>query len=64
MSDEEKGGSSVAQAALLKATLAFDRIEQHEKQCANRWGLVVKLLFFGLAQMTVVLGVLVYDKVM
>ncbi len=55
-------GSTVAQAALLKATVALDRIEQHEKLCGDRWALVVRLLLMLLATMVSVLGFLLYDR--
>jgi len=54
--------SSVAQAALLKATVALDRIEQHEKLCGDRWGLVVRLLLMVLTTMVSMLGFLLYDR--
>lgn len=55
-------GSETANAALLKATLALDRIERHEAECGRRWGLVVKLLLIALAQLGGLLVFLVTDK--
>jgi len=57
-------GSNIAHAALLKATIALDRIEQHERVCGQRWGLVVKLLFMSLGTMLSILGVLLFEKIM
>lgn len=55
-------GSETANAALLKATLALDRIERHEEECGRRWGLVVKLLLIALAQLGGLLLFLVSEK--
>ncbi|WP_286828734.1 MULTISPECIES: hypothetical protein [Kordiimonas] len=55
-------GSETANAALLKATLALDRIERHEAECGRRWGLVVKLLLLALTQLGGLLVFLVTDK--
>jgi hypothetical protein len=55
-------GSETANAALLKATLALDRIERHEEECGRRWGLVVKLLLIALAQLGGLLLFLVGEK--
>lgn len=55
-------GSSTAYAALLKATLAFDRIERHEAQCSKRWGIVIKLMLLVLTQMGGLLFFLISDK--
>ncbi|NVJ71368.1 MAG: hypothetical protein HWE08_13485 [Alphaproteobacteria bacterium] len=55
-------GSETANAALLKATLALDRIERHEEECGRRWGLVVKLLLVALAQLGGLLVFLITDK--
>jgi len=55
-------GSETANAALLKATLALDRIERHEAECGRRWALVVKLLLIALAQIGGLLVFLITDK--
>lgn len=55
-------GSETAQAALLKATLALDRIERHEEECGRRWGLVVRLLLLALAKLGGLLVFLIADK--
>lgn len=55
-------GSEMANAALLKATLALDRIERHEAECGRRWGLVVKLLLVALVHLSGMLGFLIADK--
>ncbi|WP_417462865.1 hypothetical protein [Kordiimonas sp.] len=55
-------GSETAQAALLKATLALDRIERHEEECGRRWGLVVRLLLLALAKLGALLVFLIADK--
>ena len=55
-------GSSTANAALLKATLAFDRIERHEEQCSKRWGTVIKLMLLVLTQVGGLLFFLISDK--
>ena len=55
-------GSNMANAAFLKATLAFDRIERHELECSKRWGLVVKLLLLVLAQLGTLLVFLLAEK--
>jgi len=64
MPDENQAleGSTIANAALLKATLALDRIERHEEECGRRWGLVVRLLFVALAQISGLLAFLIGDK--
>ncbi len=55
-------GSETANMALLKATLALDRIERHEEECGRRWGVVVKLLMVALVQLCGLLAFLVGDK--
>lgn len=55
-------GSETANAALLKATLALDRIERHEAECGRRWGLVVKLLLLALTQLGGLLVFLISDR--
>lgn len=55
-------GSSTANTALLKATVAFDRIERHEIECSKRWGLVIKLLLLMLGQGALLLYFLLGDK--
>ncbi len=55
-------GSETANAALLKATLALDRIERHEEECRRRWGLVVKLMLLVLAKLGALLIFLIADK--
>ncbi|WP_262694491.1 hypothetical protein [Kordiimonas aquimaris] len=55
-------GSNTANAALLKATLAFDRIERHEAQCSKRWGIVIKLMLLVLTQVGGLLFFLISDK--
>ncbi|MCJ9428702.1 hypothetical protein [Kordiimonas marina] len=58
----EGDGSHTANAALLKATLALDRIERHEEECGRRWGLVIKLMLVAVAQLGGLLIFLVTDK--
>ncbi|KKK58566.1 hypothetical protein LCGC14_3043150 [marine sediment metagenome] len=48
----------VAQKALVMAAQAQTKIEEHEKTCAQRWGVVVKTNFFMVATLLTVLGVL------
>ena len=55
-------GSQTANAAMLKSTLALDRIDRHEAECGRRWGIVVKLLFLVLTQLGGLLAFLVADK--
>ncbi|TNE60815.1 MAG: hypothetical protein EP335_17400 [Alphaproteobacteria bacterium] len=59
---EQTEGSRTANAALLKATLALDRIERHEEECGRRWALAIKLLLAALAQLCGLLVFLVADK--
>ena len=55
-------GSTTANTALLKATLAFDRIERHEVECSKRWAIVIKLMLLVLAQLGGLLLFLLSDK--
>lgn len=55
-------GSTTANEALLKATLACDRIERHEIECGKRWGIVIKLMLLVLAQLGGLLLFLLSDK--
>jgi len=55
-------GSQTANSALLRATLALDRMERHEAECGRRWGIVLKLLFLVLTQLFGLLGFLTADK--
>lgn len=55
-------GSTTANAALMKATLAIDRIERHEEECKRRWGLVVRLMLLVLTKLGGLLMFLVADK--
>lgn len=55
-------GSTTANTALLKATLAFDRIERHEMECSKRWSIVIKLILLVLAQVGMLLGFLLAEK--
>ncbi|GHF18286.1 hypothetical protein GCM10017044_11000 [Kordiimonas sediminis] len=55
--------SDAANAALLKATLALDRIARHEETCGRRWAMVMKLMWVLVMKMAVLLGVLLADKV-
>lgn len=55
-------GSTTANAALLKATLALDRIERHEIECGKRWATAIKLMLAVLAQLGGLLLFLVSDK--
>ncbi len=50
--------SELAQRALEIAVTANTRIEEHEKTCAVRWGIVVKTNFVMVATLLAVLGVL------
>lgn len=55
-------GSQTANAALLKATLALDRMERHEAECGRRWGIVMRLMFLVLTQLLALISFLVADK--
>jgi len=55
-------GSQTANAALLRSTLALDRIDRHEAECGRRWASVMKLLFLVLTKLVGLLGFLVADK--
>lgn len=55
-------GSTTANTALLKATLAFDRIERHEMECSKRWSIVIKLMLLVLAQVGTLLAFLLAEK--
>lgn len=57
-----RDGSTTANEALLKATLAFDRIERHELECSKRWAIVIKLMLLVLAQLGGLLLFLLSDK--
>ncbi|MEX0300284.1 MAG: hypothetical protein AB3N28_14515 [Kordiimonas sp.] len=57
-----KDGSETANAALLKATLALDRMERHEAECGRRWGIVMKLMFLVLTKLGGLLMFLIADK--
>ncbi len=57
-----KDGSDTANAALLKATLALDRMERHEAECGRRWGIVMKLMFVVLTKLGGLLAFLIADK--
>ena len=48
----------LAARALEIAVIANTRIEEHEKTCAQRWGVVVKTNFVMVATLLTVLGVL------
>lgn len=55
-------GSETANAALMRATLALDRMERHEAECGRRWGIVMKLMFLVLTKLGGLLSFLVADK--
>lgn len=55
-------GSLTANSALLKATLAFDRIERHEQECSKRWSIVIKMMLLVLTQLGGLLFFLISDK--
>ena len=55
-------GSDTANAALVKATLALDRIERHEEECGRRWGLAIRLLLLALMKLGALLLFLIADK--
>ncbi|WP_262689775.1 hypothetical protein [Kordiimonas aestuarii] len=55
-------GSDTANAALVKATLALDRIERHEEECGRRWGLAIRLLLLALMKLGALLLFLITDK--
>jgi len=55
-------GSQTANSALMRATLAIDRIERHEEECKRRWGLVVKLMLLVVTKLGGLLMFLVADK--
>ena len=55
-------GSQVAYAALLKATLALNRMEDYEKNYASNSGAVMKLLFSNLVLVCFLICFLVADK--
>ena len=50
--------ADVAQRALEIAVKANTKIEEHEKTCAERWGVVVKTNFVMVGTLLTVLGVL------
>ena len=51
----------IALDALTIATEANTKIEQHERVCAQRWGLVVKIGLMQVGFLISVLGVLLYE---
>lgn len=51
-----------SQQALIKATLAIDRLTRHEHGCDMRWQLVARLLFAVLTQLGLLLTFLLADK--
>lgn len=57
---------SIALKALEVGTKAITQIEQHEKTCATRWSLVVRLMLLHvvglIGGLTAILGVLLSDK--
>ncbi|UTW59997.1 hypothetical protein KFE96_06735 [Kordiimonas sp. SCSIO 12603] len=55
-------GSETANAALMRATLALDRMERHEAECGRRWGIVMKMMFLVLTKLGGLLSFLVADK--
>ena len=55
-------GSATANAALMKATLALDRMERHEAECGRRWGIVMKLMLLVLTKLGGLLAFLITDK--
>ncbi|MBL4838514.1 MAG: hypothetical protein JKY34_13145, partial [Kordiimonadaceae bacterium] len=55
-------GSATANAALMKATLALDRMARHEAECGRRWGIVMKLMFVVLTKLGGLLFFLIADK--
>ena len=57
-----RDGSDTANAALVKATLALDRIERHEEECGRRWGLAIRLLLIALMKLGALLLFLITDK--
>jgi len=57
-----KEGNLTANTALLKATLALDRIERHEMECSRRWGIVIRLIFLVLMKLGGLLMFLIADK--
>lgn len=57
-----KDGSETANMALLRATLALDRMERHEAECGRRWGIVMRLMFLVLTKLGGLLMFLTADK--
>ena len=49
---------STAQDALVKATTALVKIEEHEKTCAERWKSVKNVGFLQLTVMLTIMGFL------
>lgn len=47
--------------ALQLATEAMARIDAHEKLCAWRWGILIRLLGSTLAAVLAVAGLMIYD---
>ncbi len=50
------------QQALIKATLAIDRLARHEQSCDARWQLVSRLLWVVMTKLMVLLALLLTDK--
>ncbi|WP_374764255.1 hypothetical protein [Yunchengibacter salinarum] len=54
--------SETAQSALVKSSLALDRIERHEETCGRRWGHVLRLIWLMLVKLSALLSFLLADK--
>lgn len=50
------------QQALIKATLALDRLARHEQSCNQRWQLVSRLLWAVMTKLGLLLIFLLTDK--
>lgn len=55
-------GQSATQQALIKATLALDRLARHEQACDARWHLVIRLLWAVMTKLGALLLFLLADK--
>jgi len=54
--------ASDVQQALIKATLAIDRLARHEQACDQRWQLVRRLLWVVMTKLGLLLLFLLTDK--
>ena len=54
---------TIANKALTMAAVAQTQIEEHERTCAQRWGIVTKIGLVIFIQLLAVLWMLIYDKI-